>query len=305
MLMGKKARIGFLFTSRGCPYRCVFCASSAFWDTVRFHSAERIVDEIKQLIDDFKVEAVSIADDLFTVNKDRIRRIVEGLRKCEILGKVMFVVNSRTNLVDEELCSILKEMGVVTVGFGFESGSEKVLKYLKQDTVTMEDNKRAIKLCKKYGFSVQGSLMFASPHETIDDMRDTLKFMDWMKQAGADGIWYFITTPFPGTELWKYCKDRGLVNINMDWDKLNPITDWKQLNRYNRERPLCLDGGIEMGEFFRILMEAEKRGKLLAPPVTTLESTLAFIQRIKRAILNPKRTIRIVLFRYILRRPVF
>ena len=69
----------YMFTSRGCPYRCVFCASSRFWDHVRFASPEYVIEEIGELID-HGVETISFYDDLFVAHKERLRRIADLIR---------------------------------------------------------------------------------------------------------------------------------------------------------------------------------------------------------------------------------
>jgi len=293
---GKKLRYGRSLTIRGCPFQCSFCSTTVFWNKVRFHSAERIALEVKRLVEDYGVEMIPIVDDLFTQSRKRLLQIVEELRKHGLLGKVKFAVQYRANCIKDELCEILKEMGVVTVFFGFESGNDRVLQSLKLGSINVADNKRAILLCKKYGFIVHGSLMLGSPGETIADMRDTLAFMDWMAQVDVDHIWFFVTTPFPETSFWEHCRKKNIVSDNMDWDILS---------MENIGKPLCLDDTVPMEEFRALLLDAEKKRKTLTPTPPIIERLVSFVKRLKRVLLDPRRTIRIMAMRYIMRRPAF
>jgi radical SAM superfamily enzyme YgiQ (UPF0313 family) len=139
---------------------------------------------------------------------------------------------------------------VTTINFGFESGSEKILHYLKGGSVTVEDNRRAVLLGKKHGLSVVGSLIFGSPGETIDDMKETLKFIDFFDKNGGDNLWHFVMTPFPGTPIWELAKERGKVSSDMDWSLLR---------HHNIDKPMLLEPGIDIEDFKRIYNEAEEK----------------------------------------------
>jgi len=208
-----------IITSRGCPYKCIFCSASYFWQNrIRFHSAEYVVGEIKHLIEKYKVESIGIYDDLFAVSKPRLKRIVELIKKEGIDEKINFGCQGRANLFDEETASLLKEMNVTSIGFGFESGSEKILKYLKDGQVTVEQNRRAIELCNKYGIKVGGFFILGSPGETIEDIKQTYEFIVNNKLTT---MMAFILTPFPGTPLWEIAKNDNIVSDNMDFSKFS------------------------------------------------------------------------------------
>ena len=244
-------RAANVLTARGCPYRCVFCSTSVLWQKVRYHSVEHICGEVNELIDKYKVNAIQIWDDIFTINKKRLRDIAEAFKKEGINEKVEFSCQPRVNLIDDEMCEILKEIGIVSVGFGFESGSDKILNYLKAGSATVEQAKSAVKICKKHGLKVFGSFMFGSPSETLEDIRQTLDLIGLMRENGVDLIWAFISTPFPATEFWEVAKARGKVND----DKM----DWDILSHSYVENPLLLDDSVDIDEFKRLFEEAKQR----------------------------------------------
>jgi radical SAM superfamily enzyme YgiQ (UPF0313 family) len=159
-------------------------------------------------------------------------------------------------------------MGVVTINFGFESGSNRVLQYLKAESVTVEQNKKAVLLCRKYGFDVTGSFMLGSPTETLEDMRKTLELMDWMKENGAVELWCGVTKPYPATQLWTYGVSHNLISKNFNWDLVDP--------KYVHN-PVFLEKSISKKEFFRLFKEA----KYKSFSMTIRKKENPFVRRIK------------------------
>jgi anaerobic magnesium-protoporphyrin IX monomethyl ester cyclase len=231
-----------IFTSRGCPYTCVFCSAVAFWGKTRMHSAGRVVEEIKYVCNSYHTDVIYIQDDLFAVNKKRVREVIEGLREANLLGKVSFGCLIRMNLINDEMCELLREMGVVLVGMGFESGNAEMLKYLKGESVSLEMGRQAVRTCKKYGFVVQGSIIIGNPGETMAQMYDTRKFIDELFQLGIDDIWLLIATALPGTGFWQYALEKGLVSNDMNWDNL-------KFTQTGNSRPVLYDENIDRKTF--------------------------------------------------------
>jgi anaerobic magnesium-protoporphyrin IX monomethyl ester cyclase len=207
-----------IFTTRGCPFRCVFCASSRFWNTVRLFSAEYVAAEIEHLVTQYGVTRINFFDDLFTCDVGRIRRLKELLRQRGLLGKVRFGGAIRAELVNEETMALLKELGVEGVGLGLESGNDRTLKYLKGSGASVTQNEKAVATVKKHGIKVFGSFVIGSPSEEKEEILDTLQFI---KRTGVDAFAVYVLTPFPGTPVWDYAKHRNLVSDNMDWRVLN------------------------------------------------------------------------------------
>ena len=119
---------------------------------------------------------ISIWDDLFIVNKSRFKRFIQLVEERNINSHVSFNFSVRANLVDDELCEALKKINVVTVGFGAESGSDRILKLLNKGT-TVEINQKAINTIHKHGIKVGCSFIVGSPTETEDDVRNTYEFI--------------------------------------------------------------------------------------------------------------------------------
>lgn len=207
-------RTGVILTARGCPYRCIFCHNSWRGMPVRYNSAERAFAEIQHLIEKYNIKALFFFDDDIFGHKPRLKKICELMIQNKL--NLIWACQARVDTIDLETLQIAKEAGCKQIGFGFESGSQRILNLLKKDTTTVEQNRQAIELCKKAGIIPWGTFMIGNPTEKIEDVRKTQKFI---RESGISSLGVHITTPFPGTELWQWCKEHNLIPDNLDWSK--------------------------------------------------------------------------------------
>ncbi|MCL4383953.1 B12-binding domain-containing radical SAM protein [Patescibacteria group bacterium] len=210
-------RLATVMTSRGCPYHCVFCGSPVQWGRVRFHSPLYIVNEIKKLIADYQVDGIMFWDDLFIAPYNRLVELKDLIIAENLHHRIKFIGYARANLIDEKTCKILKEMNVKRLIFGLESASPKILDYLKQHSVTVEDNRRAVTLCRRYQITTSSGYIVGTPGETVHDLQDTF---DFMKKYPLDNTQIYILTPYPGTVIWPSAQRINLVSDNMDYSRL-------------------------------------------------------------------------------------
>lgn len=246
---------GLLLTSRGCPYDCIFCSSKRMWGKMRFHSPEWVVEATKDLALNHHVSHITIWDDLFSIDKVRLGSIAESLqRQGRWVERVRFACQARASLMDDEMCEILKSMNVRSICFGIESGSERVLKSLKTGRVSVEDNARALELCAKYGIESQVSVIFGSPGEKLEDMQETLRFLDFAIEQGTTHIQTFVMTPYPETEIWEIAERRGRVKDQVDWECLSLFSG----------QPLLLDDDVSMTDFQAVLSQSRAKARRVA-----------------------------------------
>jgi len=211
----------YMFSSRGCPYKCVFCSSSRLWEMVRFHSAKYVFNEIKELTYKYNINRIAFWDDLFIANKKRVKELVKLLEKEGLTRKIEFHVGARANLVDEDICKLLKRMNVKSTNMGLESGSPKILKYLKGDSVSVDDNFNAIELLKKYNIRNCFATFIIGTH--IDTKETILETLNFIKKSKLDSFTVFILTPLPGTPVWDYAQKENFISKDLtkfDWETL-------------------------------------------------------------------------------------
>lgn len=226
---------GTLITSRGCPYTCRFCATSVFWQKYRVHDSDWVIRQLQALVEK-GVTHVQIFDDLFGCHKKRLADIAERFEKAGLRKRIKAIAcQSRANIIDDEMCDLLKSMNVDMVLFGFESGNDRVLKYLKKTGASVAQNKATIQLVARNKMRCVASMIFGSPSETAREMLDTVRFIAWGLFHGLYDIWVFPATPFPATEFWEEAKKRGLLHdIEQDWNTV-------RLRTYRAGTPLLSD----------------------------------------------------------------
>ena len=213
----------YIFTSRGCPYKCAFCSSRVFWGKTRFFSADYVVEEIEQILDSYPETAhIPFMDDLFIADRKRLERIISLLENKGLSRAVQYSFSVRANLVSGELCELLKRLLIGTVNFGAESASDRILEILKKQT-TGELNQKALDILYKHGIPTTCSFIIGVPTETEEEVRATYDFLCRNISEGklSPHSAVNILMPLPGTPIWDYAVEHGMINVSdLDWRRL-------------------------------------------------------------------------------------
>lgn len=223
-------RSAMIFTSRGCPNRCIFCESHRIHGyKLRRRSPEDVIAEMKHLKSTYDIDLFKITDDTFTYPFPKVtlsdgRKISWIERWCELLEQenlnISFICQARANTINEELVIRFKKVGLKLLSFGFESGSDSVLKILKKG-ITTEQIRNTMKIVNKHGIKSQASFLFGIPGQKQSDIDQTELLLDEIKIKYID---FFIITPFPGTELEKLACDNKWIDKELKWDDYE-VTD--------------------------------------------------------------------------------
>src|SRR3989344_5337034 len=210
-IRGYWLRNGWVFTSRGCPGRCTFCASSLTHGYgVRERNIDDVIEELKFLSEKYKIEGFDILDDTFTVKTERVVEFCRKLRESGL--NLKWGCQARVNFFNETQAAALKGAGCLQVDFGVESGSQNILNYLKKG-ITVEQSKKAFKICKKYKLRSLATFMIGTPYETMEDIQKTKELL---KEIKPDYIGLFFTTPYPGTGLYQQTLENKWLDLRSD-----------------------------------------------------------------------------------------
>lgn len=208
---GRRSPVMPIVTSRGCPYRCVFCSKAVCGKKYRSNTPSYVVDEIRFLTEKFGVKEIKFYDDVFTLDKKRIMAICRLLKEENI--DVPWSCETRVNLVNRALLGVMKDAGCYMIAYGVESGNQGILDMLKKD-ITLEQVSKAFKLTHEAKIGTVAYFMIGSPFETSETVRETIAFA---KMIDPDFAQFSIATPYPGTELYRLAVEEG--HVPEKWDR--------------------------------------------------------------------------------------
>ncbi|MFC2163903.1 B12-binding domain-containing radical SAM protein [Acidobacteriota bacterium] len=209
-------------SSRGCPFNCSFCQPAEkilFGKKMRSRSPENLVEEIKECQTDRGMQSYLIHDDCLLWNPDWVEEFAETLSIQKV--SIPFAVQSRADLIckNPKLVSRLAMQGLRMVLIGFESGSQKVLDFLRKGT-TVEQNILAAEICQNNGIAIWANYMFGTPGETATDIERTVHMIKTIRPE-VHSPSFFV--PYPGTDLSTYCTQKGLSLVQHSNDfRRNP-----------------------------------------------------------------------------------
>lgn len=221
-----------LFTARGCPYRCMFCIHSGARQKVRYHSPERVIAEIYDILRlNPQQKTISIFDDLFAIHKRRLEEIVRLIRAEKLHQRVSFISHAKSSCFDADIARLLKLMNSSMVIFGFESASDRIVKYLKGKESSAAKNQQALELCRQFNLPIGGYFIIGTPIETYAELAQTYWFIRRntppLRASGS-----FFLTPLPGTVYWDESVAAGRVSPQMpDWS----ILDFTDLDKWQHQ----------------------------------------------------------------------
>ena len=194
-------------SSRGCPYNCNFCGKVI--PVGRLRAVDDVVNEIKFLKDNYKLDGIHFIDELFVVNK---KRAIELSKALKPLG-LIWDCQARANTIALETLEAMKDSGCVAVGLGVESGSQKILDNMNK-RITVHQIEEVMKAAIKVNLPIKVQLIFGYPGEDYETLEETVSLF---KRVGHPGRAMSAIVPIPGTSLWEYAKKQGLVEDNEEF----------------------------------------------------------------------------------------
>ena len=225
-----------MITSRGCPGRCTFCKGNILGDRIRFRSAEKIIEEIEYLQQNYRIKDITFYDDTFTSNKTRVKEFCSLIKEKDI--DLTWCCFSRVDTVDLETLKQMKEAGCYQIMYGVESADPQILANI-QKRITLEKVEETVANTKKAGIETRLAFMFGNPGETEKTIKKTIEYAISLE---PDLVSFNIATPFPGTQMFAWAEKNDYL-IHKNWSEYNlakpvmelpTISSKKILNYYKK-----------------------------------------------------------------------
>jgi radical SAM superfamily enzyme YgiQ (UPF0313 family) len=219
----RDAKIKHFLNTRGCPYNCSYCFNHALEEIyrksnvsarrVRFHSVDRVIEEVNQVKDEYGLELVRFVSDIFVLSRDWLREFAERF-PAEV--GLPFSCNVRANLIDDEVAGLMKKAGCISVLMGVESADDEMRNEILCRKMSKDTIRSAADALHRNDINIYSQNIVGLPGETFKMALETMKFNS---EIGAEFAWVSIFMPYPGTRLGQYAVDEGY--FDGDYNKLD------------------------------------------------------------------------------------
>ena len=196
----KNRRTGCITSSRNCVCKCTFCFR-LMTGGFRTRSIDALMTEIDFLIEKYGINEIDLVDEMFASKKQRVYEFCEKIKPFGIHWQCQL----RVTFIDKDLLIAMKDAGCYLISYGFESGSEKVLKSMKKG-ISPAQIENAIRLTSQVGICIQANFIFGDPAETLETMNETIRFR---RKFSTIYFGWGMVVPYPGTVLYNDLKKKG------------------------------------------------------------------------------------------------
>lgn len=226
-------------SSRGCPYNCLFCSKL---QRVRYRhlSTDNFLDQLEVLVREHGMQWIEFVDEIFTLNRNRVVELCQAIIQRNLVFQ--WGIGTRPDRIDEELIRLMKEAGCRKIGFGIETGVERV-RFAVNKKITNQQIVDAVNCCRKHGMKIMGSFIFGHPTETKEEMLQTISFA---KRLGLTLAYFHKMIPIPNSELFETAKREGVLEKDV----------WTDFMLGKRSHPLYTPKGVSPDAVHRIYRRA-------------------------------------------------
>lgn len=248
-----------IIAGRGCMYNCSFCQPAErrlFEGKVRRRSVANVIEELKYLREKYRFKSLLIHDDCLTEDRSWVVEFCEAYRANGF--DQPFFCQSRADIIvkHQDMVKLMRDAGLRGMLIGFESGSQRMLKFLRKGT-TVEQNLEAGRICHRLGIQIWANYMLGLPTETRDEIMETVRML---KEIDPDYYSPAFYTPHPGSDLYTYCIENDLSLI-------------KDHDSYRRNPTECKIKGHDY-QFLMYALEESQRRKPINAFKRALRATL-------------------------------
>lgn len=253
-----------MFTSRSCPYGCIYC-HQVFGKGFRARSPENVIEEMETIIHRYGIRDFELVDDIFNLDRKRAQRICDLVVQRKLDIRLAFPNGLRADILTNDLIRSLKRAGTVSASFAVETASPR-LQTLIRKNLNLEKAKEAINYASDIGIISTGFFMLGFPMETREELLKTVRFASKLKLHTAQ---FFIVTPFLGTDMASLFREKyqGLTEEFTDFDynkgKYN-ISEVDTDELYRLQRYANFKFYFRPSRIWRILRDYPEKRKLFA-----------------------------------------
>jgi radical SAM superfamily enzyme YgiQ (UPF0313 family) len=280
--LNKYSNIMDISSSRGCPFRCIFCSKYGFRKNVIYKSPEKILDEIKFIYSNIKPEFLMFTDETFSVNKERVLKICHLIRSENL--KIQWGILTRPDCVDEEMLKEMKKAGLYTISLGIESGKEKI-RYTLGKNFSNTDCENIVKICKNLGIYTVSFFLLGLPNETMEDIRETINYSI---KLDTDHVFFNTYIMIPGAPLFDKLVENKITKSNV----------WIEYMKGNCDFPLYIPEFLTKEKLQKIEIMAHRKFyiniksflKILRIPVDRYRAKVCWVillESLEKEILKP------------------
>ncbi len=250
-----------LISSRSCPFSCTFCFHP-IGKVYRQRSIPNIIDELNFAINRYRINIITIYDELFSYNKERVYEFCKQIKELfkTVSWEVKWSCQIRVDRLDEELLVVMKDAGCYALSLGLESYSPTVLRSLRKK-ITPQQIDQVLQITRRLNMTIQGNFIFYDAEETTETACETLNY--WKKSVySGGGINLSYIQPYPGTALYNHCLNKGIIKDEIDF--IENINAWLA-------RPINMSNTMTMQEFKKLqvdIYEAERRYHKYVEPLS-------------------------------------
>lgn len=203
-------RVTQVVSSKGCPFNCIYCATTNFHGRWRGRKAKDVIAEAKMLKEKYRIDEINFVDENLVMNKERTIEIMKGFKELNIAwsnpGGIWI------DGLDNELLDLMKEAGCYQLTFPVETTNKNILKNVINKPLHLERVEPLVKHCHKIGIDVHAFFICGFPEQTKQDMIDDFEYA---KRVEFDSASFNIITPLPGSRIFtKYANSTDLTDIN-------------------------------------------------------------------------------------------